>query len=230
MIGLPNPQPRARGEETRDRLIAAGIRIFGRMGFEGASTRLIAADAETNISSIMYHFGGKAELYAACMKSIASLLLRHTEEARETALRRVGEADPLSREEAVALLMEIVDRLIDLILLTPDDDRARFIYQERIDPSANLDILYEDGLRPVLETVTRVFAKYRNCDSGDRGCIFQALMLISGTKNFQMDRLLVSRAMGWDGYNETNITVIREALKHYAGHLLSCDSLDCVGQ
>jgi uncharacterized protein (TIGR02217 family) len=48
---------------TDSRLLDVAIDHFGRLGLEGASTRAIARDAETLMSSITYHFGGKEGLY-----------------------------------------------------------------------------------------------------------------------------------------------------------------------
>ena len=56
----------AQGESTRDKLIAAGLHLFGRKGFAATSTREIAARAGTNVASIAYHFGGKDGLRMAC--------------------------------------------------------------------------------------------------------------------------------------------------------------------
>ncbi len=53
------------------RLIEAAIEQFGQHGFDGASTRDIAAASGTAMSSITYHFGGKDGLYLACADYIA---------------------------------------------------------------------------------------------------------------------------------------------------------------
>ena len=48
-----------RGEDTRQRLIEAALKIFGESGFEGASTRMLADAAGANLAAIPYHFGSK---------------------------------------------------------------------------------------------------------------------------------------------------------------------------
>ena len=50
---------------THLRLLDVAVDHFGRFGIDGASTRAIAKDAETPMSSITYHFGGKEGLYLA---------------------------------------------------------------------------------------------------------------------------------------------------------------------
>ena len=54
---------------TRDALVRAALKLFGRQGFDGTSTREIAAEAKANIGSIAYHFGGKEGLRAACAQT-----------------------------------------------------------------------------------------------------------------------------------------------------------------
>jgi AcrR family transcriptional regulator len=48
---------------TRRRLIEAGLARFARHGFDGASVRAIAEDAQANQAAIKYHFGTKDGLY-----------------------------------------------------------------------------------------------------------------------------------------------------------------------
>jgi TetR/AcrR family transcriptional regulator, regulator of cefoperazone and chloramphenicol sensitivity len=43
-----------RGEETRARIIAAAIRLFGEKGYEAASTRDIAAADGVNVPTVQY--------------------------------------------------------------------------------------------------------------------------------------------------------------------------------
>ncbi|HTV85455.1 MAG TPA: CerR family C-terminal domain-containing protein [Dyella sp.] len=60
----------ARGDETRQRIIDAAIQLFGEHGFDGASTRDIAAAAGVNAPALQYYFGNKQGLYKACAQYI----------------------------------------------------------------------------------------------------------------------------------------------------------------
>jgi TetR/AcrR family transcriptional regulator, regulator of cefoperazone and chloramphenicol sensitivity len=57
--------PRSDGEQSRVRLLHAGLRLFATQGFSNTSTREIAEAAGTNVASISYYFGDKAGLYRA---------------------------------------------------------------------------------------------------------------------------------------------------------------------
>ncbi|HXM85689.1 MAG TPA: TetR family transcriptional regulator, partial [Stellaceae bacterium] len=63
-----------RSVETRRRLIETAIAAFGELGFEGASTRLLAERAGVNLPAIQYHFGGKEGLYRAAVDHIAQYI------------------------------------------------------------------------------------------------------------------------------------------------------------
>ena len=66
---------RDRGAETRAQLIEAALDVFGRLGYEGASTREIAKTANANLAAIVYHFGSKEALYIAVAEHVVASIL-----------------------------------------------------------------------------------------------------------------------------------------------------------
>ncbi|APR76138.1 Transcriptional regulator, TetR family protein [Minicystis rosea] len=64
------PSPRS-AEESKQRLLEVGKKLFARHGFAGASTRAIAQGAALNISMIRHYFGSKEGLYVACLEDFA---------------------------------------------------------------------------------------------------------------------------------------------------------------
>ena len=69
MSADPETQPqralRQDGEQSRERLLRAGLALFAQQGFDKTSTREIAESAQTNVAAISYYFGDKAGLYRA---------------------------------------------------------------------------------------------------------------------------------------------------------------------
>lgn len=55
-------------EDTHDRLIAAATVLFAQRGYDGVSVKELADAAEANVSLVSYHFGGKENLYRACLE------------------------------------------------------------------------------------------------------------------------------------------------------------------
>lgn len=64
--------PELHSDDTRERLLAAGLALFGRHGYDGVTTRMLAAAARVNQSAIPYHFGGKEGVYRAVAEFIAA--------------------------------------------------------------------------------------------------------------------------------------------------------------
>jgi AcrR family transcriptional regulator len=58
-------KPRSDGEQSRERLREAAMRLFAEHGFAKTSTREIAQAAGANVAAISYYFGDKAGLYQA---------------------------------------------------------------------------------------------------------------------------------------------------------------------
>ncbi|SDF96179.1 MULTISPECIES: CerR family C-terminal domain-containing protein [unclassified Duganella] len=63
---------RSDGEQSRERLLHAAMRLFGEQGFSKTSTREIAQAAGANVAAISYYFGDKAGLYQACFSAICT--------------------------------------------------------------------------------------------------------------------------------------------------------------
>jgi len=51
-----------RGTDTKERILQAAERIFGRHGYAGTTLRAVTAEAEVNLASANYHFGSKEAL------------------------------------------------------------------------------------------------------------------------------------------------------------------------
>jgi len=69
------------GESTHAALLEAGEKMFALKGYESTTIQDLAKAAGVNVSLVSYHFGGKAELYRACLERFGS--------ARLTAVRKI---------------------------------------------------------------------------------------------------------------------------------------------
>lgn len=115
-----------RGEETRARIIRAALALFGERGFDGVSTRDIAAQAGVPAPSLQYYFENKEGLYAACIEDIqmcANEAVGPTLETVEGMLR-----DKASAGDIIDAYCSILDGLADFLFASPDaKSRALFI-------------------------------------------------------------------------------------------------------
>jgi len=112
----------------RNKLIDAAIRLFGEHSFEATSTRRIASEADTTMSNITYHFGGKEGLYAAAGEAILERLASTLAERPITPLSATA-----SRKEAMALICQIIRNMGEFMLRDDVAPMARFVAREHAD-------------------------------------------------------------------------------------------------
>jgi AcrR family transcriptional regulator len=138
--GSPTARARRdRGGETRERLIEAAIDVFGRHGYEGATTRQIANAADANLAAIVYHFGSKEALYLA----VAEHLVGEINARMGPVLAFIEASFPTRPAEALALLKRMLGAFVDVVLGSPEAQRwARIFIRELLDPSDAFDIIY----------------------------------------------------------------------------------------
>jgi len=90
---------------TKARILTAAEEVFAAKGFEGASTREIAAAAGVNISSLHYHWESKETLYFAVFENIYDRIVALVRSSiPESALE--GPANRPVVDDAVGLLFD----------------------------------------------------------------------------------------------------------------------------
>jgi AcrR family transcriptional regulator len=80
-----------RGEATRLRILDAARDLLVERGYSGTSTRAVAERADTRLSLVHYHFGGKQQLLVAVLE-------RQNEQLLERQRRLYSEPAPLSEK------------------------------------------------------------------------------------------------------------------------------------
>jgi len=89
------------GADSRERILVAALEAFASNGFDGATTREIAASAGVNLGLIQYYFGGKAKLWRAAVDRAFARLRDGLEEVMGAA----GPSDPRERTRWYAMPM-----------------------------------------------------------------------------------------------------------------------------
>lgn len=197
----PTPSP-ARGEPTREALIRAAIEIFGRDGFDAASTRAISDAADVNQALIGYHFGGKPGLYLAALRFIAasvSARLGPLVDSIEAQLAADGEARTGKKiaERSLAALQGLLEAFVAMLASDESAAWARLILREQQNPSDGFDVLYEGFMHRILGVASELIARAQNRGASAADCRLTAFTIIGQAVVFRAARACVMREMQW---------------------------------
>jgi AcrR family transcriptional regulator len=192
-VETPSDAPPEARPDTRRRLIAAGVRLFGLHGYEATSTRQLAAAAGVNLAAIPYHFHGKEGLYRAVMQ--------HVVDARNAVLSPYFErlqslcADPAAdREPLVRAMRDMIRAVADDILGSNEaQDACQIMIQEQIAPTPAFDILYEGLFRQALCAWTSLVARLTGRDAAHPDTALQAVSLLGQIMIFRVGAVTVTR-------------------------------------
>lgn len=128
------PDPEAKG-----RLLRAACAVFAEQGFRGATVRAICRQAQVNVAAVGYYFGSKEALYAEALKASAM---------RSVALHPL-DAGLAADAPWEAALGAVVHAFISRVLAEGEGSwYGRMISREMVEPSAALQDLVEEVIRP----------------------------------------------------------------------------------
>ena len=201
MIKKPDPAPTVQtppssADMTRLALIRAALTLFGSKGFDGTSTRDIAALANANIGSIAYHFRGKDGLRLAAADHIVQTI-------QAIAGQAMGNLDAtmaarLEPEAARAQLTGALERMITFIVASPEaGEVVQFVLRELSQPTAALDRIYNGVFEPVHKRLCMLWEQATGEPAESDRTKLTVFTLIGQVVYFRIGREAVRRRMGW---------------------------------
>ena len=197
---MAQPAQAARGDETRNQLLEAGLLLFGRYGYESVSTRQLSQEAGTNIAAIAYHFGGKRELYRAILQQLVEDTEPHLAPGVAALHQGVVEAAG-DRLHLAGLMAMFIDRLIKFFLNDAFMTcRAPLVMREYTHPSEDFDIIYEARLKPLHLALTEFCAAAIKSPPEAPECAIRAHTIMGQVFVFGIARIVLFRRLDWDGY------------------------------
>lgn len=202
---------------VQNRLLDVAIDQFGRNGFDGASTREIAAASGAAMSSITYHFGGKQGLYLAAADYIATMISELQDPLHSQAAELAASA---SGADAVELLLKILDGFAQMMLRSESEAWARFIVREQQAPTEAFERLYEGAMKGLSETFVLLTTRARP-DLDERDIRAMTVMLIGQALVLRVGRASVCRIMQIDTIGDSEVELLRARLRANALCILS---------
>jgi AcrR family transcriptional regulator len=109
---MPSRLEKARQDpdSMKARILVSARKLFGSYGYNGTTTRMIAADVGIDISTLYYHWGDKQDLYEALITDI-----------NEELQRKFKEVEKVANRHSLAERIEIsIDMLTDYLFEHPE--------------------------------------------------------------------------------------------------------------
>ncbi|MDX8443665.1 CerR family C-terminal domain-containing protein [Mesorhizobium australafricanum] len=181
-------------DQTRAALVHAALKLFGRQGFDGTSTREIAAEAKANIGSIAYHFGGKEGLRNAAADHIVDTI----QGIAGQALGGAQAAAPLDPEAARAQLFAALERMVSFVVASPQaGEIVQFVLRELSHPTAALDRIYAGVFEPTHRRLCHIWEQATGEPAESEATRLTVFTMIGQVIYFRIGREAVMRRMGW---------------------------------
>ena len=205
---------------TRRRLVEAGLEHFGRVGFEGANIRAIAAEAGANIAAINYHFGGKRGLYLAVAQQIVEEITTLVGPLAQELAALITPGAPPPPEVARQALAKFVMTAGRLFATSPKAEGwARFILREQLDPTEAFEVIYNGIMGRMHLTMTALVAAVLSIDPQSRIARLEAFSLMGQALIFRFARAAVLKRMEWSTLGEAEADEIVAQLERAVGRL-----------
>lgn len=168
------------GQQTRLRLLDAGLAVFSEVGYHGATIREIAGRAGTNIAAISYHFAGKDGLYAEVVHAAFA------EAASEAPEAASGLEDPEDRLHRFvrALVCGANDDTLDL-------QRARLLAWDTLERASRALTRPAGYQVPFVATASRVVGDVLGPDAARGELSMLGIWLVGQCLAFQQVRHLL---------------------------------------
>jgi AcrR family transcriptional regulator len=207
-----------------DRLLNIAIDQFGRKGIEGASTRTIATAAGTAMSSITYHYGGKRGLYLAAARHIADRMGERMAPALAAPEARGREA--LGPEAALAELLAIIERFVEVMVHPDSAAWARFIVREQMEPTEAFDVLYGGVMGRLVDRLSALIVRIGGGRIDDDEARLKVVAIVGQALVFRVARATLLRATGWADVDDGNAAEIRRVVRAHTAAILRSNDGD----
>ncbi|HWG76301.1 MAG TPA: CerR family C-terminal domain-containing protein [Steroidobacteraceae bacterium] len=215
MHAAPRRHPReggyARGEQTRARIIATALQIFGDQGYDQASTRQIAANAGVNPPALQYYFDSKEGLYRACVQTIIDRVLEVLAPAMQRAQASIRSR---TRPAALEALLGLLDALADALVAAGAEAWSRFIARGKADGSEPaMTMMRERVSTPLRLAVCELIGLILREDPDAEQTRLRALTIMGQVSMCHANRQGTLAALGWQQFDARGIAAMKAVVR-----------------
>jgi AcrR family transcriptional regulator len=211
----------ARGEETRARIVAAAIKLFGERGFEGASTRDIATSAGVNAPALQYYFDNKEGVYVACVEHMVSRVWEQLSEVVERAQRAL--ADHADDAALIEAFCAIQTRIAEFMFASQETEDWRLFMarqQAGLGPQAGFQIFYQNVSERMSAVTSAIVGRLIGRPAGDDETLIRTMALNGQLVFFQLMRRTVLTTLKWDAVDAERRAIFQRIVTEHTATLL----------
>ncbi len=202
----------ARGDDTRARIVAAALDVFGQYGFGEASTRMLAEKAGVTLPALQYYFDNKEGLYLACAEHITQRMEMRLKALMDETAAALMQRE-LPRARLTDMLLDFLDRLADIFLGERELEKwTLFIIREQAQPTRAFDLIFDRVMHPVVRACAALVGRLLERPASDREVKLRTLMLIGRIVIFRPARETALRVLGWPDFAGDRLALVKKSL------------------
>jgi TetR/AcrR family transcriptional regulator, regulator of cefoperazone and chloramphenicol sensitivity len=211
----------ARGDETRRKIIEAAIALFGQHGFEGSSTRDIAARAGVNAPALQYYFENKEGLYRACAEWLADQSWQAFEPAVQRGRAALAHYDAAT-DHTAGDTAGLIDVFLDIqrtvaertfVKHTEPDQRLFFAREQSGgEPEIGSEVLRERVRMPLNEVNTALLARITGENPDDPLTVVRMFSLYGQFLLFYIARRSTLAMLDWADIDEQKAEFLKASI------------------
>jgi TetR/AcrR family transcriptional regulator, regulator of cefoperazone and chloramphenicol sensitivity len=203
--------------DTKKRIIETAGNIFAELGFQNTTVREICRQAGVNIAAINYHFGDKKGLYLTVLKY-----------GKDSAFKK-HPLDIMSDKSSSPedRLKDFVSRFIGRVKECHEGEFPwvrKLIAQELLRPTEGLDMVADEGIRPVFKTLSAIVRKLLGSRATEDKINLCCASIVSQSLFFFYAQPMLKRLFPGKDYTDTKLIADHitrfslNAIKKFAAH------------
>jgi AcrR family transcriptional regulator len=210
-----------RGEETRARIVTAAMRLFGEKGYEGASTRDIAAAAGVNAPALQYYFDNKEGVFRACVEFIAESAWHSLSEGVLEAERLMAEG--ADDEALIEAYCDIQTRAAEFKFKAADQDGWRLFMarqQAGLDPDIGYQAVFRRISQRTFAVAAGIIGRLTGRPAADEEVRVRAVALSGQFQVFHVCRRMTLALLDWDEIDAERQALVKRVARDHTRLLL----------
>jgi TetR/AcrR family transcriptional regulator, regulator of cefoperazone and chloramphenicol sensitivity len=210
-----------RGEETRGRIIAAAMRLFGENGYEGASTRDIAAAAGVNAPALQYYFDNKEGVFRACIETIAERAWDSLSEVVIEAERLIAEG--ADAEALIEAYCDIQARAAEFKFKAAGQDEWRLFMarqQAGLDPDIGFEAVFRRISSRIFAVAAAIIGRLTGRPADEEEVRIRAVALSGQFQVFHVCRRMALRLLDWEEIDAERQELVKKVVRDQTRELL----------